>query len=306
MVLAGPTAAGKTELSIALWEALDGRAEVVSMDSAQIYQGMDIGTAKPDLATRARIPHHMIDIIDPAQAYSAARFAVEARTAIASIRIRGCIPILVGGTMLYFRALLRGLSPLPPSNPAIRERLNIEAISKGWPALHARLAKMDPGAANRIHPNDAQRIQRALEILSLTGKPLSQAYECPMDERLSGIDPWLGYALVPVNRSDLHDRIEIRFDQMLQTGLLDEVRNLYSRQDLHPGLPSMRAVGYRQLWQHLEKRCTLEQARNVAIAATRQYAKRQMTWLRSESDLRPLAITGSDGVSKILNALKAI
>lgn len=305
VALAGPTAVGKTELAVALWEAMDGQAEIVSADSAQIYQGMDIGTAKPDLATRARIPHHMIDILDPAQTYSAARFAMEARTAIASIRVRGHTPIVVGGTMLYLRALLRGLSPLPSSNRAIRERLELEAKLKGWPALHARLAERDPNAANRIHPNDAQRIQRALEILYLTGSPPSQVYARPLEKNDFGVDPWLGYAIVPADRSDLHRRIEVRFDRMLHFGLLDEVRKLHARQDLHLGLPSMRAVGYRQLWQYLEKRSTLDDARNAAIAATRQYAKRQITWLRSETDFRPLAMTGSDGVSRILDALRA-
>lgn len=305
VALAGPTAAGKTTLAIALWEALDGRSEIVSVDSVQIYRGMDIGTAKPDQAVRACIPHHMIDVLDPAQVYSAARFAVDARRTIANIRSRGHIPILVGGTMLYFRALLRGLTPLPSSDVAIRTCLETEAKSMGWPTLHARLKERDPGVANRIHPNDAQRIQRALEILYLTGKPASQAYACPLDEQDSGIGSWLGYALAPIDRSELHRRIEIRFDEMLQAGLLDEVRGLHSRQDLHPGLPSMRAVGYRQLWQYLENLCTLEEARNAAIAATRQYAKRQITWLRSESDFTPLAVTGSDEVSKILEALKS-
>lgn len=306
VALAGPTAAGKTTLAIALWEALDGRAEIVSVDSVQIYREMNIGTAKPDQAVRVRIPHHMIDVLDPAQSYSAARFAVDSRELIANIRIRGHIPILVGGTMLYFRALLRGLTPLPSSDAAIRNQLEKDAKATGWPTLHARLKERDPVAANRIHPNDAQRIQRALEILYLTGEPVSQAYARPLDERDSRIGLWLGYALAPVDRSELHRRIEIRFDKMLQAGLLDEVRGLHSRKDLHPGLPSMRAVGYRQLWQYLENRCTLEHARNAAIAATRQYAKRQLTWLRSEPDFMPLAMRGPDGVSKILEALKSL
>lgn len=303
VALAGPTGVGKSDLAIALWEAMDGRAEIVSVDSAQIYQGMNIGTAKPDHVTRERIPHHMIDILDPAEVYSAARFSVEARTVISSIRAHGKIPIMVGGTMLYFRSLLRGLSPLPPSSPAIREQLELEARSKGWTTLHARLAKNDPVVANRIHPNDSQRIQRALEILYLTGKPPSQAYACHVDECESSIDPWFGYAVLPDDRSDLHRRIESRFYRMLHNGLLDEVCKLHAREDLHLGLPSMRAVGYRQLWQYFDKRCTLEEARDAAIAATRQYAKRQITWLRSEVDFLPLVMTRSDGVSKILNAL---
>nr|MBO2513581.1 tRNA (adenosine(37)-N6)-dimethylallyltransferase MiaA [Gammaproteobacteria bacterium] len=274
--LTGPTACGKTDLALALAESIP--LEIVSVDSAMVYRGMDIGTAKPSREVRARVPHHLIDIVDPADAYSAGRFLRDALAAIADITSRGRAPLLVGGTLLYLRALRRGLAPLPGPDPEVRRLLDEEGESYGWPALHARLARVDPEAAARIAPNDRQRIQRALEVYTLSGRPLSelqrQAAAPPLDLRL--------IAVVPSDRAALAARIERRFDAMVEAGLVDEVKRLKSRPDLHPGLPSMRSVGYRQVWAHLEGRYDWSTAREKAIAATRQLAKRQMTWLRSE------------------------
>jgi tRNA dimethylallyltransferase len=288
VLLMGPTASGKTQLALALCEALP--CEIVSVDSAQVYRGMDIGTAKPDRATRERVPHHLIDLCDPAEAYSAARFCTDARRLLPEIRGRGNIPLLVGGTMLYFRALQQGLSELPSADPQFRAALAEEAARIGWPALHARLAQHDPVTAARLHPNDAQRIQRALEILERSGTPAS-GHAPPSADDLGGAVVKL--ALNPPERSVLHAQIAQRFRQMMQAGFLEEVARLRARGDpstgsgqaLRPDLPSMRAVGYRQLWAHLDGDCDLDTAVERGIAASRQLAKRQLTWLRAEPDL---------------------
>jgi tRNA dimethylallyltransferase len=280
VLLMGPTASGKSQLALTLCEQLGG--EIVSVDSAQVYRGMDIGTAKPDAATRARVPHHLLDLCDPAEAYSAARFCADARRAIAQVRSRGGLPLLAGGTMLYFRSLQQGLSDLPPADAAFRESLAAEATRLGWPALHARLARHDPATAARLHPNDAQRIQRALEILERSGVPAS-GHAPPSGGGLEG--PVVKLALNPPERHVLHGRIAARFRQMMRDGFLDEVARLRARGDLAPGLPSMRAVGYRQLWAHLDGAWDLATAVARGIAATRQLAKRQLTWLRAEPGL---------------------
>jgi len=258
--------------------------EIVVMDSAQVYRGMDIGTAKPSKEERARVPHHLIDLVDPDQPYSAGRWRSEAISAIQGILGRKKTPLIVGGTMLYYRALVRGLDELPPADAAVRAAIDAQAAERGWPALHDELARIDPQAARRIMPNDAQRIQRALEVWRLTGKPLSA---------LQGSStPDLPFTLkafaVTLERRELHARIARRFDAMLSAGLVDEVRNLRARFHLDARTPSMRAVGYRQVWQHLEGETSLAETREQAIAATRQLAKRQMTWLRSFGDIESI------------------
>jgi len=247
------------------------------MDSAQVYRGMDIGTAKPTAAERERAPHHLIDLIDPHEAYSVARWRDEAIQVAAGILKRNRTPLLVGGTMLYYRALTSGLATMPGADPELRAELDLSAARRGWPSLHAELAKVDPEAAQRIQPNDAQRIQRALEVWKLTGEPLSKIQlrkDAPLPFALKA------FALVP-ERADLHQRIAERFDAMLAAGLVDEVQSLKSRFALHPALPSMRAVGYRQAWEFLEGRFGEDELRSRGVAATRQLAKRQLTWLRS-------------------------
>jgi len=280
--LMGPTASGKTALACELSDrfALD----LVSVDSALVYRGMDIGTAKPDRTTLARHPHALVDIRDPALPYSAADFSLDALAVMQQISQRGGVPLLVGGTGLYFRALQRGLSDLPEADPMIRARLASEAQAAGWPAMHARLSRLDPVAASRIAANDTQRLQRALEVFELTGRPLSE---------LQGMGkpacfPWrvLKLALLPADRARLHERIARRFDAMLAEGFLDEVRLLRTRGDLHPNLPAIRAVGYRQAWEHLDGLIDAARFRDRTIFATRQLAKRQITWLRSEYDAR--------------------
>jgi len=276
-VLLGPTASGKSRLALELAEKLP--LEIVAMDSAQVYRGMDIGTAKPSAADRARVPHHLIDLIDPHEAYSVGRWRDDAiRTAIEILK-RNKIPLLVGGTMLYYRALTSGLAAMPSADPELRAELDLSAARRGWPSLHADLAKVDPEAAQRIQPNDAQRIQRALEVWKLTGEPLSKIQtrkEAPLPFALKA------FALLP-ERTELHQRIAERFEAMLATGLVDEVRSLKTRFALHPALPSMRAVGYRQVWEFLEGRYGEGELRSRGVAATRQLAKRQLTWLRSFS-----------------------
>ena len=280
--LMGPTASGKTALACDLSErfALD----LVSVDSALVYRGMDIGTAKPDAATLARYPHALVDIRDPAQPYSAADFRADALPVMRRIGAQGRVPLLVGGTGLYFRALQQGLSDLPEADPAIRERLAEQAQQLGWPAMHARLAQLDPAAARRIGCNDAQRLQRALEVIELTGQPLSELQRGGS----SGHFPWrvLKLALLPADRGVLHERIAQRFDSMLAAGFLDEVRALRVRGDLHAELPAIRAVGYRQAWEHLAGGSTPGEFRDRGIFATRQLAKRQITWLRSDVGAR--------------------
>ena len=278
----GPTASGKSSLALALAEHLP--VEIVSVDSAQVYRGMDIGTAKPSPEVRARVPHHLIDIADPAEPYSAARFRNDALRAIEDIRARGRVPLLAGGTMLYFRALQHGLSDLPSANSSVRERLAAEAGRSGWPALHRELAGKDPKTAARLHPNDGQRIQRALELIELTGRPASELL-APAAESALLPAPVVKLAIAPATRALLHERIAQRFREMVDAGFVDEVARLRARGDLSPDLPSMRAVGYRQLWAHVEGRDTLEGAIFRGVAATRQLAKRQLTWLRSERQL---------------------
>lgn len=281
ILLMGPTASGKTGLAIELARALP--VEIVSVDSALVYREMDIGTAKPSPALRAEVPHHLVDLVDPAESYSAGRFRRDALAAMAAIRARGRVPLLTGGTMMYFRALQRGLAELPPADPALRAQLDRQAAAHGWPALHARLAAVDPAAAARIQPGDSQRIQRALEVWQLVGRPLSEL-QAAEDSTLEG---WrlLKLALAPPDRAALHARIEQRFRDMMAAGLLAEVERLHARGDLHAGLPSIRAVGYRQLWRHVAGECELDSAVADAITATRRLAKRQMTWLRAEPEL---------------------
>ncbi|HUQ26163.1 MAG TPA: tRNA (adenosine(37)-N6)-dimethylallyltransferase MiaA [Burkholderiales bacterium] len=278
-VLLGPTASGKSRLALELAEKVP--LEIVAMDSAQVYRGMDIGTAKPSAADQARVPHHLIDLIDPQEAYSAGRWRDEAVRVATGILEKNRIPLLVGGTMLYYRVLTSGLAAMPSADPELRAELDLSAARRGWPSLHADLAKVDPEAAQRIQPNDAQRIQRALEVWKLTGEPLSKIQlrkDAPLPFALKP------FALVP-ERAELHARIAERFAAMLAAGLIDEVRSLKTRFALHPGLPSMRAVGYRQVWEFLEGRFGEDELRSRGIAATRQLAKRQLTWLRSFSGI---------------------
>jgi tRNA dimethylallyltransferase len=280
--LMGPTASGKTALACGLSERFP--VDLISVDSALVYRGMDVGTAKPDAATRALYPHALVDIRDPAQPYSAADFCFDARSLMRGSSERSRVPLLVGGTGLYFRALQHGLSDLPEADPAIRMRLSAEAGRIGWPAMHARLAQQDPASAARIGSNDAQRLQRALEVIELTGRPLS---ELQRGARPTGF-PWrvLKLALLPADRHVLHERIAQRLDAMLAAGFLDEVRTLRRRADLHAELPAIRAVGYRQAWEHLDGHTTSAEFRDRAIFATRQLAKRQITWLRSDMGAR--------------------
>jgi tRNA dimethylallyltransferase len=274
----GATASGKTGLSLALAERMD--CEIISVDSAQVYRGMDIGTAKPDLQTRTQVRHHLIDILDPLEAYSAARFADDALRLVDDIRSRQRVPVLVGGTMLYYRALLHGLSDLPSAEPSVRRRIELEAAQVGWPGMHARLAGVDPVTAQRLHPNDQQRIQRALEVFETSGRPLSMQL-ASRSQTLA--PPFVSMLLESPERAVLHARIERRFHDMMQQGFLAEVEALYRRGDLHAELPSLRSVGYRQLWLHLRGDFGLAEAIDRGIAATRQFAKRQLTWLRHET-----------------------
>ena len=298
VLLMGPTASGKSALALSLAERFP--VEIVSVDSAQVYRGMDIGTAKPDAATRARIPHHLIDVIPPTEAYSAGRFQADALAPITSIRSPGRLPLLVGGTMLYFKTLNEGLSALPPANPALRSAIDARAATLGWRALHDELARVDPAMAARLDPADGQRIQRALEVFELTGQPLSAL----QGRRESGstIGNALALALLPVDRARLHAEIAQRFDAMLRAGLVAEVGALRTRYPLHVNMPSMRCVGYRHAWQHLEGAIDVSTMRAKGIAATRQLAKRQMTWLRAMSAARfdPGAPGTLDAVTRLL------
>lgn len=276
LALAGPTASGKTDAALALAARLP--CEIVSVDSALVYRGMDIGTAKPTAAELAAVPHHLIDIRDPSQAYSAAEFATDARRLVGEIHARGRVALLVGGTMLYFKALFEGLDAMPPADPELRREIEAEAAQRGWPALHADLAQVDPVTAARLSPNDSQRVQRALEVWRGTGRPLSDYQRGASGE--AGVKPAALLSLEPVDRAWLHQRIAQRFDAMLAGGLLDEVRALRARGDLNPALPSMRSVGYRQAWQALDEGWPASELRDRGIFATRQLAKRQLTWLR--------------------------
>jgi len=278
--------------------------EIVSVDSALIYRGMDIGTAKPTAAERAAVPHHLIDVLDPAEAYSAARFVADAGRLIGEIRSRGRLPLLVGGTMLYFKALQDGLDAMPGADAALRAAIDAEAARDGWPALHARLARLDPLTAARLAPNDAQRIQRALEVLRLTGRPLSSWH----GKARRALPPLPMIALEPRDRAWLHARIAERFAAMLEEGLLDEVRRLRARGDLHPGLPSMRCVGYRQAWAALDEGTpeALAAWPARAIAATRQLAKRQLTWLRGMPQRVVIDADADDAIERVVAAAQAI
>jgi tRNA dimethylallyltransferase len=299
-VLTGPTGTGKSDIALQL--AREFPIEIVSVDSAQVYRGLDIGAAKPDAAMRAAVPHHLLDLIDANAVYSAGQFVRDATAAIADIEARGRVPLLVGGTMLYLRALIGGMATLPRASARIRAEIDAEAQRLGWPAMHTRLAAVDAAAAARIHPNDTQRIQRALEVHVATGEPISTlqaATRSPMARE------FLVTALVPADRARLHAGLARRFENMMAAGLLDEVRTLYARGDLTPENPSIRAVGYRQLWSHVSGLGTLENAVESAVAATRQLAKRQMTWLRSMPNIRvvdPYDVQGFVGVRESLIA----
>ena len=276
--LMGPTASGKTGLAVELCERFP--LEIISVDSALVYRGMDIGTAKPDTRTLQKAPHRLIDIRDPSESYSAAEFRNDALREMKSITASGKVPLLVGGTMLYFRALEYGLSELPAADPEVRRRLEEQAEDIGWAAMHEILQQKDARVASRIHPNDPQRIQRALEVIAITGRPMSQLQDETSGETL---DYHLHKMIInPEPRSVLHGRIEQRFDLMIEAGFIDEMKSLHARSDLNEDLPSMRAVGYRQAWQWLEGQCSYDAMREKAIIVTRQLAKRQLTWLRRE------------------------
>lgn len=341
--LAGPTAAGKSAATLAL--AQRWPLEIINVDSATIYRGMDIGTAKPSRDEQALVPQHLLDIRDPAQSYSAAEFRTDALRLIDEIRARGRMPLLAGGTMMYYKALRDGLDDLPQADPVLRAHLEARAAQLGWPALHAELAQLDPITAARLAPNDSQRIQRALEICMLSGQPMSALLQrqqrmieqpgisdntnidaaasasvgvsaCPDDRADVVTDPgpatagdsapahrYITISLEPSDRAALHARIAQRFDTMLDAGLLDEVRGLHARGDLHPGLPSVRCVGYRQMWNYLDGAVDLDTAREQAIAATRQLAKRQITWLRAQPERVIIDCLAADTVAQVIDAV---
>ena len=290
LCLAGPTASGKTAAALAIARVLP--VEIISVDSALVYRGMDIGTAKPTAAERAEVPHHLIDVIDPAQTYSAAQFVADTRRVAADISARGALPLLVGGTMLYFKALFDGLDDMPASSPTVRAQLDAEAAERGWPALHAQLGAVDPVTAARLPPTDAQRIQRALEVYRVSGRPLSAFHR----ERQAADTPPM-ISLEPAERAWLHARIGERFDHMLRDGLVQEVVRLRERGDLLPSMPSMRCVGYRQTWEALDQG-DLAELPERGTAATRQLAKRQLTWLRGMPQRRVIACDAPDATAQ--------
>lgn len=294
--LMGPTASGKTALAVTLSQSK--LFEIISVDSALVYRGMDIGTAKPDASTLALAPHRLLDIRDPSEIYSAADFRKDALREMAEITSRGRIPLLVGGTMLYFKALLEGLSPLPPANLSIRNELEREVLVKGWKGLHDELAQIDPQAAQRIHPNDPQRLIRALEVFRITGKNLTELTRISGDALPYQVSQ---FAIAPDNRAILHQRIEARFMAMLAAGFEQEVTKLYARGDLNPNLPSIRSVGYRQMWSYLAGEIAYDEMIFKGICATRQLAKRQITWLRGWQELNWLA---SDKTEEHLQLIK--
>ncbi|MEK6214559.1 MAG: tRNA (adenosine(37)-N6)-dimethylallyltransferase MiaA [Vibrio fluvialis] len=295
LFLMGPTASGKTDLAIRLRQKFP--VEIISVDSALIYKGMDIGTAKPDQDELALAPHRLIDILDPSEAYSAADFRRDALREMQAIVEQGKIPLLVGGTMLYYKALLEGLSPLPAADPEIRQQIEQEAQQLGWAALHEQLRQIDPISAERIHPNDPQRLSRALEVYRISGKTLTELTQTKGEALPFRVKQ---FATAPKERAELHRRIELRFEKMVEAGFEDEVKALYARKDLHPDLPSIRCVGYRQMWDYLDGNCTLDEAIFRGICATRQLAKRQITWLRSWDDLTWL---DSENVEQALETL---
>jgi tRNA dimethylallyltransferase len=312
IALAGPTASGKSAAAMAI--AREFPAEIISVDSALVYRGMDIGTAKPSREERAAVPHHLIDIRDPLNAYSAAEFAADARRLVDDINGRGKLALLVGGTMLYFKALFEGLDEMPPADPAIREEIEAQAAREGWPALHAQLARIDALTAARLAPNDAQRIQRALEVFRVSGQPLSSfhAKKQSTSETIWGNVPM--FSLEPTDRAWLHERIAQRFDAMLAAGFLGEVKALRARGDLHADLPSMRSVGYRQAWELLDEyesrgagsEFPVPLLRDRGIFATRQLAKRQLTWLRGTVRRRMVACDAPNAIDQLLKMVREV
>ena len=308
LAIAGPTASGKTGLALAIAAHLQdqGGAEIISVDSALVFKGMNIGTAKPSASELAAVPHHLIDIRDPLNAYSAAEFAHDALACVADIRSRGKMPILVGGTMLYFKALMEGLNDMPAANAEIRAGIQAEAENLGWPAMHTLLSEVDPLTAARLAPADSQRISRALEVFRISGKALSSFHQlnvAPAKPANSNALHWANAPLLslePTDRSWLHKRIEQRFDDMLSNGFLDEVKDLRARGDLTPGLPAMRCVGYRQAWEALDGTLPMSELRDRGVFATRQLAKRQITWLRSLPQRTVLEAEGENVLKQAL------
>jgi tRNA dimethylallyltransferase len=299
----GPTASGKTEVAIELCRRFP--LAVISVDSALVYRGMDIGTAKPDQATLRKTPHRLIDIRDPEDSYSAGDFVRDAMEEMKAIFESGRTPLLVGGTMMYFRSLTAGMAEMPPADAEVRAAIDAEAEERGWPALHEELRRLDPVAAQRINPNDSQRIQRALEVYRLSGRALSAWQESTTVGTAAAAIRFEKLALQVEPRSLLHERIALRLERMLDTGFVDEVRRLMRRPGLHRESPAMRAVGYRQFWAHLAGECSFDEARSRALAATRQLAKRQITWLRSENGLKPFDALDS-GVADAISGVLAV
>jgi tRNA dimethylallyltransferase len=299
LVLTGPTGSGKSDLAVRLAERLP--IEIISVDSAQVYRGMDIGTAKPAAAVRARVAHHLLDIRDPAERYSAGEFVHDASAVLRAIQERGRLPVLVGGTMLYLRALLSGMAQMPAASAALRAEIEARAAAQGWPALHEELAQVDARAAAKIHAHDSQRIQRALEVYELTGRAISD-WQASTQAPLAGVR-WVQIALVPPDRAGLKRSLEARFSSMLASGLLAEVAALFRRPDLHAELPALRSVGYRQLWAHCAGHIDLEEARRQAVIATCRLAKRQLTWLRAQTGYECLDPAGDSGLARILEAI---
>jgi len=305
LAIAGPTASGKTAAALAI--AAEMPVEIISVDSALVYRGMDIGTAKPSAQELATVPHHLIDIRDPLQAYSAAEFVRDATQLIQEIHARGKLPLLVGGTMLYFKALFDGLDDMPKADAQVRAAIEAEAQARGWPALHAELAQVDPVTAARLQPGDSQRIQRALEVFRVSGQPLSSFHttkNIATDTDMARASTLI--SLEPSDRAWLHARIAQRFDTMLAAGFLDEVKALRERGDLHPDLPSMRCVGYRQAWEALDGLFPMSELRERGIFATRQLAKRQITWLRSMPQRRVVPCDAPDALQQVLQIARAL
>ena len=308
VAIAGPTASGKTAAAMAIAKA--HAVEIISVDSALVYRGMDIGTAKPTAAELAAVPHHLINIRDPLNAYSAAEFVLDAELLISDITARGKLPLLVGGTMLYFKALFDGLDDMPKADARVRAVLALEALEKGWPALHAELAEVDAITANRLAPNDSQRISRALEVFRISGQPLSSFHQQSATKNIASYARNTGagvlISLEPLERSWLHGRIADRFDAMLAAGFLGEVKALRARGDLNPDLPSMRCVGYRQAWKALDEKTPMAELRDKGIFATRQLAKRQITWLRSMPQRRIVHSDAPDALAQVLDHVRSV